>query len=71
MALCRIRLELARTPDFPEGSAQHGYEFTAPLTSDGQLDRDRWRQHHGAYRVRRFWTGEDDESDSSLAPRKG
>jgi hypothetical protein len=61
MALYRIRLELARTPDFPEGSAQHGYEFTAPLTGDGQLDRDGWHHLRGACRVRRFWPGEDDE----------
>ena len=45
MALSMIRLELARTPDFPEGSAQHGYEFMAPLTADGQLDRDGWHRH--------------------------
>jgi hypothetical protein len=27
----RIRLELARSKEFPEGSATHGYEFVAPL----------------------------------------
>jgi len=26
MALMHIRLELARTQDFPEGSSAHGYE---------------------------------------------
>ena len=27
----RIRLELAREPDHPEGSREIGYDFTAPL----------------------------------------
>ena len=31
MTLKLIRLELARTKEYPEGSAAHGYEFTAPL----------------------------------------
>ncbi len=35
MALTRIRMELARTDGFPEGSRAHGYEFVAPLTADG------------------------------------
>ena len=38
MSLKRIRLELARTPDFPNGSGQHGYEFVAPLDDKGHLD---------------------------------
>ena len=29
--LKRIRLELARSNEFPMGSANHGYEFVAPL----------------------------------------
>ena len=29
--LKRIRLELARSREFPAGSANHGYEFVAPL----------------------------------------
>jgi hypothetical protein len=31
MTLRSIRLELARTAEFPEGSAERGYEFVAPL----------------------------------------
>ena len=31
MALKNIRLELARAEEFPAGSAEHGYEFVAPL----------------------------------------
>ena len=36
----KIRLELARNAEFPEGSRAHGYEFIAPLGEDGHLDRD-------------------------------
>ena len=38
MALKRIRLELARTPESPEGNSSCGYEFTAPLDNKGKLD---------------------------------
>jgi hypothetical protein len=61
MALKRIRLELARNADYPEGSANHGYDFVAPLTDDGHLDQDGWREQRAACTVRRFWAGDDDE----------
>ena len=31
MSFNKIRLELARDHDFPDGSRERGYEFTAPL----------------------------------------
>ena len=61
MALRKIRLELARTKDFPEGSANCGYEFTAPLKADGHLAPDDWKKNRDACKVRRFWQREDDE----------
>lgn len=33
--LKRIRLNLARSKEFPSGSTKHGYEFVAPLTAKG------------------------------------
>ncbi len=33
--LKRIRLNLARSKEFPSGSDEHGYEFVAPLDADG------------------------------------
>lgn len=57
----RIRLTLARSKDFPEGSIWHGYEFVAPLDGKGHIDIDLWRQHRDNCRVRRFWQGENDE----------
>ena len=59
--LKRIRLNLARSKEFPTGSDKRGYEFVAPLTSDGHIDAELWRKHREHCRVRRFWEGEDDE----------
>ena len=61
MSLFKIRLELARDPDFPEGSSARGYEFTAPLDHDGRIDHDAWKTHRSRCRVLRFWENEDDE----------
>lgn len=58
MTLKRIRLELARDPDFPEGSRSHGYEFVAPLDPEGRLLPAEWRAERGHCRVTRFWAGE-------------
>ena len=60
MALRSIRLELARTADFPEGSAERGYQFVAPLTDDGHLAARDWAARRDACTVHRFWAGEDD-----------
>ncbi len=61
MSLKRIRLELARTPEFPEGNPACGYEFAAPLSHDGLLDADRWQHDKARCTVRRFWRNTDDE----------
>jgi len=54
-----IRLNLARNAEFPAGSAQHGYRFSAPLDSDGHLDAEGWREHKEHCRVVRFWGDEE------------
>jgi hypothetical protein len=56
----RVRLELARTPEFPQGSPSHGYEFIAPIDDAGHIDAKEWQQHKTACKVLRFWEGEDD-----------
>jgi len=56
-ALATIRLELARSKEFPEGHADTGYEFRAPLSSDGHLDLEGWRILKAACSVRRFEDG--------------
>ena len=57
----RIRLNLARSKEFPQGSARHGYEFVAPLDDKSHIDVEQWRRDRDHCRVRRFWEGEDDE----------
>ena len=61
MALKRIRLDLARDPDFPDGSAARGYDFIAPLDEAGHLDAEEWRRNRDRCRVKRFWAHEPDE----------
>lgn len=60
-AFKRIRLHLARSKEFPQGSPRHGYEFVAPIDAKGHIDLDQWRQHRENCRVRRFWNGEEDQ----------
>jgi hypothetical protein len=57
----RIRLNLARSKEFPTGSERHGYEFVAPLDAGGHIDPELWRTNREHCGVRRFWAGEDDE----------
>jgi hypothetical protein len=59
-ALTHIRLELARSKEFPSGSPRHGYDLVAPLDAKGHIDPDAWREHQKECRVRRFWENEDD-----------
>lgn len=56
-----IRLELARDAAHPNGSAEHGYEFVAPLGADGYIDVEIWRKERARCKVRRFWRGADDQ----------
>ena len=61
MTLRRIRLELARTKEYPEGNPRCGYEFAAPLDAGGHIDAEAWKSVKEACSVRRFWQGADDE----------
>lgn len=61
MPLKRIRLELARDRDYPDGSRRHGYEFTAPLDHDWRIEPQGYKTAREQCRVRRFWGDKDDE----------
>jgi hypothetical protein len=61
MTLKKIRLELARNADTPEGDRRCGYEFIAPLDAQGHLDARAWPREKGKCTVRRFWIDQDDE----------
>ena len=49
MTLSIIRLELARDPTHPSGSAEHGYEFVAPLGAAGHIDVEPWAIDYATY----------------------
>jgi hypothetical protein len=59
--LKRIRLHLARSKAFPEGSSRHGYEFVAPIDANGHIDPELWRHHREHCGVRRFWNGDPEQ----------
>jgi hypothetical protein len=54
-----VRLELARSPGFPDGSNRHGYEFVAPLDGNRYIDLAHWRRLSNQCTVHRFWGQED------------
>jgi hypothetical protein len=60
MTWMRIRLEVARSHDFPEGSTRHGYELVLPLLPDGRIDEKTLRPARELASVHRFWAGEGD-----------
>lgn len=70
MTLKIVRLELARDPNYPEGSPRRGYEFVAPLDPKGHLDAEEWRTARERCAVRRFWEGAPDER-GHLVHRRG
>jgi hypothetical protein len=71
MSLKKIRLELARTPEFPEGSTACGYELIAPLDAAGHLDPKGWAKDKAKCTVRRFWADETDEHGRLMHHRGG
>lgn len=67
----RVRLELARDQDHPEGSRAHGYDFIAPLDGDGHIVEEDWRKSKDRCRVKRFWAGEPDQVGHIVKKRGG
>jgi hypothetical protein len=59
--LKRIRLNVARSKEFPSGSSHHGYEFVAPLDASGHIDAKMWQAQRDHCRVLRFWNGEPEQ----------
>jgi len=57
----RLRLELARGHDFPEGSTRHGYVVVLPLDAGGRIDEAAYRDTPQLCTVHRFWEGEGDD----------
>ncbi|WHO38427.1 hypothetical protein PMI04_018050 [Sphingobium sp. AP49] len=67
----RIRLELARTDDFPRGSAARSYVLRLPLKADGLIDEQEYRRHPELATVGRFWSNEPDRHGCLLHRREG
>jgi hypothetical protein len=61
MTLMKIRLELARTKEDPDGNPSHGYELIAPIDAEGRLDAAAWTSNRQLCSVRRFTPNADDE----------
>src|SRR3546814_18312564 len=66
-----IRLELARTPAFPNGSAARSYVLRLPLGSGGLIDEREYRIHPELATARRFWTNEPDRHGTLLHTGNG
>jgi hypothetical protein len=60
MSWTRVRLQVARSREFPTGSTRHGYEMTMPLKPDGRIDEKTLRAAPELATVHRFWEGEGD-----------
>ena len=62
MSLKKILLKLARTPEFPEGNEDIGYEFYAPLDNNGFLDKEAWKNEKDKCTVLHFSPNKEDEN---------
>jgi len=59
MVWSTIRMELARNPEFPEGSQHHGYILHAPLDREGRLDLPTYQSGRTRAVVEEFWGDKD------------
>ena len=57
-----VRLELARTPEFPGGSASRAFMLRVPLNRDGLIDEASLTKRPAMATVRRFWPSEPDQT---------
>ncbi|MEP7350782.1 MAG: hypothetical protein ABI668_12655 [Sphingorhabdus sp.] len=55
-----IRLDLARTAEFPDGSTAHNYIFSLPVDDNGALEVNELRDADDHPKVRRIWPQEPD-----------
>ena len=57
-----VRLELAKTPEFPAGSASRAYMLRVPLNAEGLIDAAEMAKHPAMATVRRFWPNQPDQT---------
>ena len=66
-----VRLELARTPGFPEGSASRAFILRVPLDREGLIDETSLAKAPAMATVRRFWPNEPDQTGHIIRNRNG
>jgi hypothetical protein len=66
-----IRLELARTPEYPEGSAAHAYVLRLPLDDNGFIERTAMKHPSESPMVHRMWPNESDRVGVVISQRAG
>ena len=69
--LRRVRLELARDHEFPNGSRERGYDFIAPLDAKGHIVLEAWTELKARCRVRRFWAHEPEDVGHIIHKSRG
>lgn len=66
-----VKLELARTDEFPSGSPSRSYLIRLPLDDDGLIDEAMRKADPARATVRRFWPKEADQSGYVLKVKNG
>lgn len=66
-----VKLELARTNQFPNGSPSRSYLIRLPLDDTGLIDETARAKEPARATVRRFWPNEPDQSGYVLKSNSG
>jgi len=66
-----VRLELARSPGFPNGSASRAYLLHLPLDEGGLVNEDVFERAPALATVRRHWPNERDRTGHVIRKKKG
>lgn len=66
-----IRLELARTAEFPNGSAAHAYVLRLPLGDDDLIDGSAFKHPNNNPTVIRLWPREPDKTGIVISKTGG
>lgn len=67
----QVRLELARTPEFPDGSVGRAYILRLPLTDEALIDEIALARNPAMATVRRHWPNEADQRGYIVRRGKG
>lgn len=71
MTWYNVRLELARTAEFPNGSPSRCYLLRLPIDTHGMIDERTLRAEPARATVRRFWPNEADLSGYVMRTSRG